>query len=119
MGCDYYTYYKICIQYKNGDTIEIEEEIDEDTRQRHYFYDVKERDPYFEEIPEYLTRIRKEYQNQIENKLRGYVRKDIFKDNKWLCIESSKEKYLNMCKENEIPESAIIAIWKEGDYNYR
>lgn len=119
MGCDYYTYYKICIQYRKGDTVEIEEEIDEDTRQRHYFYYEEEIDPDFEELDDYNKRRNSEYKNQIDNQLQRYVKKDIFKDNKWLCIESAKEKYLDMCKENEIPESAIIAIWKEGDYHYR
>ncbi len=119
MGCDYYTYYKICIQYRKGDTVYIEEEIDEDTRQRHYFYYEEEIDPDFEELDDYNKRRNSEYKNQIFIQLQRYTKKDIFKDNKWLCIESAKEKYLNMCKENNISESDVIAIWKEGDYHYR
>ena len=44
---------------------------------------------------------------------------DIYKDGKWLCIESSKEKYIKYCKGMEIPEEAVISIWKEGDFHYR
>lgn len=119
MRCDYYTYYKIYIQYNNGDTVEIEE-IDKDTSQRHYFYEVKERDPDFEEL---TYTILQEYVKNINIKQRinynAILKKDIFKDNTWLYIESAKEKYIEICKENDILESDVIAIWKEDEYHYR
>jgi hypothetical protein len=119
MGCDFYTYYKIYIEYKKGNTVEIETDIDEDTRERHYFWYGEERDEDFEEPEDYNKRCENNIKQQIDGALQKYRRKDIFKYNKWLCIESAKHKYLNICKENEIPENDIIAIWKEGGYHYR
>jgi hypothetical protein len=113
MGCDYYTYYKICIQYRKGDTVEIEEKIEETTRQQHYLH-FRERDVDFEELDEYNSKMDCHYKCQMDRYIEQYERKDIFKVNNWLCIESAKEKYLNICKECNILESDIIAIWKQG-----
>jgi hypothetical protein len=119
MGCDFYTYYVVRIQYKSGDEVKIKTKEIEETRQRHYFWEIEERDSDFEELNDYYDRCHLERQRQVDNELSQYPRKDIYKNEKWLCIASSKEKYINMYKSLGITESDIIGIWKEGDYHYR
>jgi len=119
MGCDFYTYYVVRIQYKSGDEVKIKTKEIEETRQRHYFWEIEERDSDFEELNDYYDRCHLERKRQVDNELSQYPRKDIYKNGNWLCIASSKEKYQNMCKKLGITESNIIGIWKEGDYHYR
>ena len=40
MGCDFYTYYVVRIEYKDGDKIEVKSEEIEGTRERHYFWEI-------------------------------------------------------------------------------
>lgn len=120
MGCDFYTYYVVRIEYKNGDKIEVKSEEIEGTRESHYFWEIKRYwSEDFEELNDYHIRCSKERQRQIDNELRKYPRMDIYKDGQWLCIDSSKEKYIKYCKEMEINETDVISIWKEGDFHYR
>jgi hypothetical protein len=107
------------IEYKNGDKTEIKSEEIENTRQRHYFWEIDNRDEDFEELDDYYERCHIEHQRQIDNELSQYLRKVIYKDGKWLCIESSREKYINMCKLFKIDENDVIGIWKEGDFHFR
>lgn len=119
MGCDFYTYYVVRIEYKDGDKTEVKSQEIESTRERHYFWEIDGRDEDFEELNDYYKRYSSQRERQIENELSQYPRKDIYKDGKWLCIESSKEKYIKYCNGMEIPEEAVISIWKEGDFHYR
>jgi hypothetical protein len=119
MGCDFYTYYVVRIEYKKGDEIKVESEDIQDTVERHYFWALDGRDEDFEELNDYYERCHLERQRQVDSELAHYPKKDIFKNGKWLCIESSKEKYLNICKSRNIPERDVISIWKEGDFHYR
>jgi hypothetical protein len=119
MGCDFYTYYVVRIEYKKGDEIEVESEKIEDTRERHYFWEIEGRDPDFEELNDYYERRHREREKQIDNELSHYPKKDIYKNGKWLCIESSKGKYIKICKNLDIAEKDVIGIWKEGDFHYR
>ncbi len=99
MGCDFYTFYVIHIQYrKDGEVDTISEEI-EDSRTRHYFDYWGERDEDIEELSAYHERCKEQRAQQIADALRLYVVKDIYKDGHWLCIATAKEKYLNLCKE--------------------
>lgn len=120
MGCDFYTYYVVRIEYKKSDKTEIILKELSDTRERHDFWETQRYwSEDFEELNDYYARCKQERQRQIDKELSNYPRKDLYKDGKWLCIASSKEKYLKICKENEIEEVDIIAIWKEGDYHLR
>lgn len=120
MGCDFYTYYVVRIQYKKGDEVKIESQEIDDTRERHYFWEFGgRRDEDFEELNDYYERLHIQKQQQVDDALRDYPKKEIFKDNKWLCIGSSKEKYINICKNYGIGEKDIISIWKEGDFHFR
>ena len=53
MGCDFYTYYILCIEYKKDGKSVVHKEVLEDTRERHYFNYEPERDEDFEEDQEY------------------------------------------------------------------
>jgi FMN phosphatase YigB (HAD superfamily) len=119
MGCDFYTYYVVRVEYKDGDKTEVKSQEIESTRERHYFWEIDDRDEDFEEYNDYYIRRGQERERQIENEISQYPRKDIYKDGKWLCVESSKEKYISICKKMEINEKDIISIWKEGDFHYR
>jgi hypothetical protein len=119
MGCDFYTYYVVRIEYKKGDEVKVESKEIEDTRERHYFWEIGGRDEDFEELNDYYDRCELQHRRQVEEALRNLPKKEIFKDGKWLCIESSKEKYMNLCRKYGINEKDIVSIWKEGDFHYR
>jgi hypothetical protein len=120
MGCDFYTYYVVRIEYKKGDEVKVKSEEIEDTRERHYFWEIGgRRDEDFEELNDYYERLHCQKQQQVEEALRDYPKKEIFKNGRWLCIESSREKYINLYKKYGIAEKDVISIWKEGDFHYR
>jgi hypothetical protein len=120
MGCDFYTYYVVRIEYKKGDEVKVKSKEIEDTRERHYFWEIGGRmDEDFEELNDYYERCALQQRQQVDEALRDYPKRAIFKDGKWLCIESSRNKYINMCKEYGIAEKDVIGIWKEGDFHYR
>jgi hypothetical protein len=100
MGCDFYTYYKVCIEYKIEDETKILYDIDETSREKEYFGDGYD-------------------QNYIYSCLAWYEDEDIFENNKWFCDENEKEGYMNILKAYNIEEKDVIKIWKEGDYQAR
>ncbi len=119
MGCDFYTLYKLCIEYKEGDEIlQFTHQLRE-TQQRHYWWEI-ERDEDFEDWNDYHKRASKQHQHQIEQILcREYPRVDLCVNGLWKCLPSAKQKYLELVKEEEeeeIPEDAIVNVWKEGTY---
>lgn len=117
MGCDFYTYYKVCIECTDKS---VKEYILEDTRERHYFYEgVLERDEDFEEEEEYQTRCQKCYDDQIENTLTKYSKKDLYVDGKWLCVASAIEKYQKILTGLKISESTVVHVWKQGGAHLR
>ena len=119
MGCDYYTYYVLYIQYKKDNETITHKEILEETRDRHYIYYIPERDTDFEEEDEYMKRCHTYRNDHMQNSLSKYTPKDILKDGKWLCVQSAQEKYKELCKELELEFDTVVAIWKEGGYHYR
>jgi hypothetical protein len=100
MGCDFYTYYKICIEYKIGDETKILYDIDEESREKEYFGDGYDG-------------------NYIDSCLADYYDDDIFENNEWICEEDEKKKYVEILKAYNIEEKDVIKIWKEGDYQLR
>jgi hypothetical protein len=100
MGCDFYTYYKVCIEYKNGDETKIIYDIDESTRENEYFGDGYDK-------------------NYIYSCLAWYEDEDIFENNEWVCEDDEKRGYMNILKAYNIEEKDVVKIWKEGDYQLR
>ena len=120
MGCDFYTYYVLCIEYKKGNENKVKKEEIQDTRERCYFLEsCPGYDEDFEQLNDYYERYEQFKRDQVENELKNYPRRVIFKDSKWLCLESSKEKYINTCKKFNIPIKDVISIWKEGSFHFR
>jgi predicted Zn-dependent peptidase len=119
MGCDFYTYYVLHIEYNKGEKTKKKEYILEDTRKRHYFYGDYSRDEDFEEYDDYIERIRKAEKEEINTALLKYKKAELFKNNHWLCIPSAQEKYKNILEELNIAESSLISIVKCGGYHLR
>lgn len=119
MGCDFYTYYALRIEYKKGDEVKVKSEMIGETLERHYFWEIERRDEDFEELNDYYERCHIEKQQQIDVAMQKYETKFIFRNKTWLCTESAREKYINICKNYDISESDIISISKEGDFKYR
>ena len=118
MGCDFYVYYKIYIQYKRGDKVEVVEEEEEDTRERCYWWDcVRDRD--FEELIDYHERAARQRREQIDNELRNYPKKELFKDGRWRVIESAQEYYKDIVRKHNIAENELVLVWKAGDFHLR
>lgn len=100
MGCDFYTYYQVCIEYKNGDETKVINDIDESTRTREYFGDGYDK-------------------NYIYSCLADYEDEEIYENNEWVCDEEEKKNYIDILKAYGIDEKNVIKIWKEGDYQLR
>lgn len=118
MGCDFYVFYKICIQYKRDDKLQIKEHEVDGTRERGYWWDCQ-RDEDFEELIDYHDRCAEQRREQINMELRNYPRMDIFRDGRWMIIASAQENYKNIAKKYNITENEIVTIWKEGDFMVR
>jgi len=118
MGCDFYVFYKICIEYKKEDGVKVQEHRLEETRQRCDWWEC-ERDRDYEELVDYHERANKQRREQIDFELSYYPRIDLFKNNKWLVIESAQEFYKNIAKKYNISENEIRSVWKEGDFMLR
>jgi hypothetical protein len=118
MGCDFYIFYKVCIQYKSGDAILLKEHVLEDTRERCEWWHC-ERDKESEELIDYYERRELERMEQVDYELEEYPWVDLYADDSWYCDDEEQEKYINIAKKYDIKESAIMSIWKEGDWLIR
>lgn len=119
MGCDFYTYYKLCIEYKNGDQVNVKEYVFEETKERHYFWEDLEWDNDFEERNDYYERCHIYRNEQIKQELLRYTNEHLYKHNKWLCVFDAKDKYSQLLKKFGIKEESVIQIWKQGDAHLR
>jgi hypothetical protein len=108
MGCDFYTYYVLCIKCKDGRLIE---DTLESTRERHWFYDDRKSydSDFDDEAYDYNT-----YDAQMKQALQKYPRKDLYKDNNWLCTEYALDKYRGMFPALKVREDDILEVWKQG-----
>jgi hypothetical protein len=126
MGCDFYTYYRVCVELTNK---RVKRYVLEDTRERHYwteFVEPVEYDEDFEPDEEYYKRVEENRKlsqecndRQIERELASYTTKDLYKDNKWLCVESSVKKYRDILTYLKVSEKDVVRIWKEGGAELR
>jgi hypothetical protein len=119
MGCDFYTYYKVCIEYKKGEEMKLEEHEVEESRERHYFWDSPEWDEDFEDRNDYFERCHKQRNDQIEAELSRYKNAHLYKNKQWLCVVDAKNKYQNLLKKLDVSESSVIQIWKQGGFHMR
>jgi hypothetical protein len=118
MGCDFYTFYKICIEYIKNDTNEVVDHMLDETKERHDWNEC-ERDEDFEEINDFFDRQNEERREQIDYLLEQYKTTQIYKDKTWLCIPSAKEKYQYILKKYGISENTVVKIWRQGDFMVR
>ncbi len=116
MGCDFYTYYVLHI--KLSDNTIHEHKLD-DTLERHYWTEYPQIDEDFCDAMEYHRLSQECYDRQIERELAQYKKRDLYKDNKWLCIEYSINKYKDILSKLKISENDIVHIWKEGGAELR
>jgi hypothetical protein len=118
MGRGFYIFYKVCIQYKEGDQILLKEHALEETKERCDWWDCM-RDKEEEELIDFYERQELEHREQIEYEMRDYKRVDLYVEQKWRYQDATQEKYMNIAKKYDIKESALISVWKEGDYKIR
>jgi hypothetical protein len=116
MGCDYYTYYRIRVELTDKST---KQYVLEDTRERHYWTEFVERDEDFESDEDYHRKSQECCDRQIEGELARYTTKNLYKDGKWLCVESSIKKYRDILAYLKVSEKDIVRIWKEGGAELR
>lgn len=115
MGCDFYTFYKLCIEYTKDRKTEIYTCDLMETKERHDWWSV-DRDEDFEEWNDYLKRCESEKQRQLESIFRlDYPRVDLCVNGEWKCISTAKHRYLERVEKANIPVDAIVNVWKEGD----
>jgi hypothetical protein len=119
MGCDFYTYYVVYIEYKSNGEVKIKKYEIEDTRERHYFWDDPDWDEDFESRTDYYERVNIIHERQVEEALAKYKTAHLYKDNKWLCIPDAVEKYRVILNKYGIIEDSVTQIWKQGDFHYR
>jgi hypothetical protein len=125
MGCDFYIYYELVIQYKHqsGEERIIRHTL-EDTRERNDWW-ICEQDEDFEEWDDYIERRKKKRMEQLQYELEKYSKFDLYKDGNWLCTSKAKEKYMVMIEtyinrqHKRVTEENLIAITKEPVYDIR
>jgi hypothetical protein len=111
MGCDFYTYYIMCIECTDKS---ISKYIIHDTLQRHYWDEFVNRDEDFDD--EDFNKQYKEYCDMhIKRELALYITKDLYNDGKWLCTEYAVSKYRDILDKLKISEKDVIHIWKQGE----
>jgi hypothetical protein len=116
MGCDFYTFYKLCIEYKHGNDIATFTHRFFDARERQYWYEL-DRDEDFEEWDDYKKRLDEAHKDQIQDIYdTHYPRVDLCMNGLWKCVPSAKSKYLELAAKERIPTESIVNVWKEGDY---
>ncbi len=116
MGCDFYTLYKVCIEYQDGSTTKTIKYSLENTREPHYYYEVRH-DEDFEELQDYWARCHEVHASQVQDILaQKYPRVDLCVQGSWKCVESAKAKYLAIAETYKIPVDSIQNIWKEGHW---
>jgi hypothetical protein len=118
MGRGFYIFYNVYIHYKEGDQILLKEHILEETKERCDWWDCT-RDKEEEELIDFYERQELERREQIEYEMRDYTRVNLYVDGKWRCQDAAQERYTNIVKKYDIKESALISVWKEGDYMIR
>jgi len=116
MGCDFYTYYVMNIELTDRS---IQKYILIDTRERHYWTEFVERDEDFDDDEEYHRKSQECCDMQIERELAHYITKDLYKDGKWLCVESSIKKYRDILAYLKVSEDCAVRMWKEGGAELR
>ena len=118
MGRGFYIFYKVCIQYKEGDQILLKEHILEETKERcDWWQCVRDKDT--EALIDFYERCELEHMEQIEYEMEEYEPIELYAEGKWYCQEAAQEKYMNIVKKYDIKESALNSVWKEGDYKIR
>lgn len=116
MGCDFYTFYKVCIEYRKNETTEVYTYELFEEKERQDWWSV-ERDEDFEEWNDYLKRRESERKRQIQSIFdREYPRVDLCVNGEWKCISTAKHRYLERAEKANIPVDAIVNVWKEGEY---
>ena len=118
MGCDFYTFYKICIEYIKDGNHEVVDHMLDETKERHDWNEC-ERDEDFEELNDFFERQNEEHREQIDYLLEQYKTTHIYKDKTWLCIPSAQEKYQYILKKYGISENTVVKIWRQGDFMVR
>lgn len=118
---DYYTYYKICIEYIHDDIYDLAEEILEETKERNYWDDIddNEDEEEFDSINDYYEYIEQDKQYQINSALNKFPKVDLYKYNTWMCNKSEQNRCIGIIGKHKIQEKSIISIWKEGDYRIK
>jgi hypothetical protein len=118
-GSDYYTFYKLCIEYIHDDIYDLVEEILEDTKEKHNWYESDTEEEEFDDINDYYDYIEEEKRYQINTALNSYPKVDLFKHRTWICNKSEQNRCMGIIGKHKIQENSIISIWKEGDYKIK
>lgn len=119
MGCDFYTYYVVYIEYKKDGFVKVKKYEIEDSRERHYFWEDIEWDEDFESRNDYYERVNILHDKQVKEALAKYRMAHLYKEKKWLCIPEAVERYRNILSKYGITEDSVVQIWKQGDFHYR
>lgn len=97
MGCDYYTQIILRIEYNKDGEKKVYD--DEEERQPHYIWSGG--DPDFE-VP----------RNELEDTCSAYGTKVFYENRVWKCLAYGKERVLEICREQGIPEESLVYVYK-------
>lgn len=112
MDCDFYTIYTVLFKYKDGESVNQYSYAFEDTRSKHYWtYPLRDED--FETDEEYQLRCKLMNHTQMADTLKQYPIKFLYKNDTWLCIETAKQRYLELAAEKGISPESLIDVYKE------
>ena len=104
MGCDYYTWIEIVIEYTDpsGHPQTHVEKPDSDEYERNYDFGTSSYDPDFDDPPE----------DSLTADIRYYGKKHYMENGKWVCKEYGKQHIEELCEEHKIPFENITAVYK-------
>lgn len=90
MGCDFYTFYNLCIRYKRDNEVKVYKRCLEDTKRRNDWWGV-EHDEDFEELEDYRRKMEKQ-KDQLDYELDKFPTVHLCVEGEWKCVASAKEK---------------------------
>lgn len=113
---DFYTYYKICIEYNKDNKKELViQDLLETKKYGEWVECLRDWDNN-ESLNDFYERQEEERHQQINEQLLKFPRTQLYKDGTWIQGGLNKDKYMAILKSKNISLYSLIAIWKEGDY---
>ena len=117
MGCDYYIFYKLCIEYIKDGKRELKEYPLEGEKEKGYWHEQEREDG--ESYIDFIERCEAARRDQIDEELERFPYTELFRNSEWYCDDEARDTYQGLVKMFGISEWSVQAIWKQGEFSMR